>query len=100
MNKKWIDVRIGEYTFTVRCTRTSDSTFGNVFDIEIFPLHKHPITFWERFTEILKYYTFDSCSYYEALAEMTLSDWVVDCCKDVAERIDKKKNIENQWENL
>ena len=100
MNRKWIDIRIGKNIFTVRCTRTKDSTFGYVFDIEIFPLHKHPITFWERFTEFWKYCSFDNFTYHEALQDIPLHDWIIERCKDQAEAIEKKENLENQWNNL
>lgn len=100
MDRKWIDISIGEYTFTVRCTRTKDSLFGNVFDIEIFPLHKHPTTFWERFTEFWKYNSFHHCTYIEVLRNVPLYDWIVERCKDQVEEIEKKKNIENEWNNL
>ena len=100
MNRKWIDISIGEYNFTVRCTRTKDFTFGNEFTIEIFAPHKHPTTFWERFTEFWKYHSFNSFTYHEALQDEPLYDWILERCKDQVAEIEKKNDIEYQWINL
>lgn len=100
MDRKWIDIRIGENIFTVRCIRTKDSIFGYTFDIEIFAPHKHPTTFWERFTEFWKYQSFNNYTYHEALQNEPLHNWIIERCKDQVERIEEKKNLENQWNNL
>ena len=100
MNKKWIDVSIGEYNFTVRCIRSKDCFFGNQFAIEIFPQHKHPTTFWERVTEFWKYPSFNNFTYHEILQDEPLYDWILERCKNQVEIIESTNDIENQWNNL
>ena len=100
MDKKWIDVSIGEYNFTVRSTRTKECTFGYEFTIEIFSQHKHPATFWERLTELWKYHSFNSYTYHEVLQDEPLYDWILAQCKSQVKDIENKLDIENQWNNL
>ena len=100
MNKKWIDVSIGEYNFTVRCIRSKDCFFGNQFAIEIFPQHKHPATFWERVTEFWKYPSFNNFTYHEILQDEHLYDWILERCKNQVEIIESTNDVENQWNNL
>lgn len=100
MKRKWIDISIGEYDFTVRCTRTKGSGFGNEFIIKIFSEHRHPVTFWERLTESWKHHSFNSYTYYELLQNEPLYDWILERCKNQVEIIENEDDIENQWENL
>ena len=50
-NTKWVDIRIGENIFTVRCNRLDDSTFGLIVSFDVYEQHQHPTNFFKRFIE-------------------------------------------------
>lgn len=97
---KWVDIRVGEYIFTVKCRRNFDDWFGMHIQATIFELHPHPTTFWQRFSESFKYHIYRTSEWYEGLCDISLIEFLNCECGLEALAQDRNKKTIDQWENL
>ena len=99
-NTKWVDIRIGENIFTVRCNRLDDSTFGIIVSFDVYEQHQHPTNFFKRFLEFWCCKQFASGKWIESLSDYGLQECILDTCKGVVESNEKHFDALREWENL
>lgn len=99
-NIKYVNVQIENNTFTVRCDRYDDCTFGVIVSFSVYELHKHPTNFLKRFIEFWKYKQFGSGKWIEAFSTESLQECIVDTCKDIVKSNEKHFEALKEWENL
>ena len=97
---KWVDIRVGENVFTVRCDRYDDCTLGVIVSFDIYELHEHPTNFLKRFLEFWKYKQFASGKWIECFDEDGLQEYIMDTCKSVVASNEKHFDALKEWENL
>ena len=99
-NTKWVDIRIGENIFTVRCNRLDDSTFGLIVSFDVYEQHQHPTNFFKRFIEFWRYKQFASGKWIENLSDDSLQERILGACNGVVESNKKHFDAIKEWENL
>ena len=99
-NTKWVDVRIEENIFTVRCNRLDDCTFGMIISFDVYEQHPHPTNFFQRLIEFWHCKHFASGKWIENLTDESLQEYIIDICKDVIASNEKHFNALKEWENL
>ena len=99
-NTKWIDIRIGEYIFTVKCHRNWDDCLGMHVKIKVFAQHPAPINWYQRLFESYKYPLYRTAEWYEKLCDISLTEFISCECGLEALTQDNRKNTINEWENL
>lgn len=99
-NTKWVDIRIGEDIFTVRCNRFDDNAFGTVVSFDVYEQHQHPTNFLKRFIEFWGYEHLASGKWIESLSNVSLQERIIRTCEYVVDSNYKHLNAIKEWENL
>ena len=99
-NTKWVDIRIGENIFTVRCDRLDDSFFGLIVSFDVYEQHPHPTNYLKRFIEFWRYKQFASGRWIESLSDDSLQERILGACNSVVESNEKHFDAIKEWENL
>ena len=99
-NTKWVDIRIGENVFTVRCNRYDERGLGMTVSFNVYELHEHPTNFLKRFMEPWKYKQFTSDKWIEHFDKDNLQEYIINTCKYVVRSNEKHFNAIKEWENL
>ena len=99
-NTKWINIRVGENAFTVRCERYDQCGFGVVVSFDIYELHEHPTNFLKRFLEFWRYKQFTSDKWIECFSRTSLQEYIIHTCELIVNVNKKHLDAIKQWENL
>ena len=99
-NTKWVDVRIGENLFTVRCDRLENSDIGMIVYFDVFEQHPHPTNFFKQLMEFRHCKYFTSGQWIANVALDSLQERIFDTCKNIVESNEKRFNAIKEWENL
>lgn len=99
-NTKWIDIRVGENIFTVRCRRYDDCSFGVTVSFDVYEPHEHPTNFLKRFLEFWKYKQFASGNWVESFSNDSLQEHIIETCEGVITSNEKHLDAIKNWENL
>jgi len=99
-NTKWIDVRVGDKIFTVKCHRNWEECLGMHVRIKVFAQHPFPVKWYQKLFESFKYPLYRTAGWYEKLSDVSLTEFI-DCeCGLEALTQDSYQNTINEWENL
>lgn len=99
---KYLDIRIGEWVFTVKLTFVAGGGFYHEDIIKARIMKQHPIpqTFFEKLFENWQYFPYDTGEYSSFWSDTSLKEWCVKKCKRVVERHDALTQVEKEWEKI
>lgn len=98
---KYLDVRVGEYVFTVKLTYVAGGGFCHEDIIKARIMEQHPIpqTFSEKLFECWRYLTYGTHEY-SSLRSIDLKEWCEMWCKHIVERHDALTRAEKEWDKI
>ena len=99
-NTKWVDIRVGEYIFTVKCHRCLGEDLGMHVKIKVFAQHLAPTKWHQKLFESFKYPLYRTAGWYEKLCDVSLMEFINCECGLEALTQDSYKNTIDEWENL
>lgn len=99
---KYLDVRVGEYVFTVKLTYVVGGGFYHEDIIKARIMEQHPIpqTFSEKLFEHWRYSTYETHEYSLFSGDWDLKEWCEMWCKHIANRHDTLTKAEKEWEKI
>ena len=100
---KYLDVRVGEWVFTVKLTYVAGGGFyyEDIIKARIMEQHPIPQTFFEKLFENWRYLPYDTGEYSSAVWTGTsLKEWCGMKCKHIVERHDTWTQVKKEWDKI
>lgn len=99
---KYLDIRVGEWVFTVKLTYVAGGGFNHEDIIKARFMEQHPIpqTFFEKLLECWQYSTYETHEYSLFSIETGLKEWCEMWCKYIVERYDGLTRAEKEWDKI
>lgn len=99
---KYLDIRVGEYVFTVKLIFVAGGGFYHEDIIKACIMEQHPIpqTFLEKLFENWRYLTYETHEYSLISTNKGLKEWCEMWCKHIVEKHDDLTKAGKEWEKI